>query len=368
MAIRIISDLAELKSIEGAYEALFRSCGRPHIKSSFPFVFADAATGTPGAWRCIAAYQDGALAGCLYGRREYRKVMRLSLPVFEIHADPLLAEQDGDRVLERLIGALQVEQQDCLYVVFRSLGPAGFDALERCLRRMNSRYAWQWAGYGFHIDTAVSEEAFLKGLDGKKRREIDRRARRLGTERVVEYVCDEDSNPELNARRYEEFLALEDSGWKGGNQSSLRHRAALGRFYRELVASASRAGLSVWHTLRIDGRPAAMGLCLRSHGTLWWPKVAYDEAHARNCPGILLTHHLLKWCVARSDIHEMNGISGAAWMETWNPRKTHYRYLNLFNDTLKSQLAGHALRMRSAGQDWRRDRDAPPTGYDKPCL
>lgn len=95
--------------------------------------------------------------------------------------------------------------------------------------------------------------------------------------------------------------------------------------------------------------------------------MAYDEAHARDCPG-LLTHHMLKWCLARGDIHEMNSISGAAWMETWNPRKTHYRYLNLFNDTLKSQLAGHALRMRDAGQAWRRGRDAPPTGYDKPCL
>lgn len=367
--IRIISDLAELRSVEGAYDTLFRSCARPHIKSSFPYVVADAAaSAAPGAWRGVAAFRGEALIGCLYGRRVPREVMGLAPPVFEIPADPLLGAADGERVLEGLLGALQDDQRDCLYVSFRHLSPPGFEALERCLRRLHRRFRWQWAGYGFHVDTSVSEAAFLKSLDGKKRRETDRRARRLALERVVDYVCDEVSDPELNAQRFEEFLALEDSGWKGSNHSSLKRRPELQRFFRELVASAARAGLMVWHALHIDGRPAAMALCLRSHGTLWQPKIAYDEAHARDCPGILLTHHLLKWCIADGGIDELNCISGAAWMEAWNPRKTHYRSVNLFNATLRSQLACQALTLRSAARAWRRGSNAPPLGYDKPCL
>jgi hypothetical protein len=369
LKIRIISDLAELRSIEGAYDALFRSCARPHIKSSFPYVIADASANTPpGAWRCIAAFEAEALTGCLYGRRVQRKVMGLTLPVFEIQADPLLGMQDGNRVLEGLLGALQDDQEDCLYVAFKLLSPPHFEVLDRYLRHMNRRFTWQWAGYGFHIDTSVSEAVFLQSMDGKKRREIDRRGRRLGAERAVEYVCDEDSDPELNAQRFEEFIALEDSGWKGSNQTSLKRRPGLECFYRELVAAASPAGMTVWHTLRIDGRPAAMCLCLRIHGTLWEYKIAYDEAYVRDCPGVLLTHRLLKWCIARGDINELNCISGAAWMQTWSPQKTHYRFLNLYNETLKSRLVRRVLALRNAARAWRRDRNAPPSGYDKPCL
>lgn len=369
LTIRLISDLAGLRSMEGAYHARFQSCARLHIKSSFPYVVADASThAEPGAWRCVAAFQGGTLAGCLYGRRVPRKVMGLALPVFEVLSDPLVGGPDGDHVLDALIEALQDDQRDCLYVAFKSLSPPAFDALERCLRRLNRRFAWHWAGYGFHVDTSVSEADFLKGLDGKKRREIDRRERRLGAQRVIDYVCDEVPDAELNAQRYEEFIALEDSGWKGSNHSSLRRKPELQRFYRGVVEGASRAGMMVWHALRIDGRPAAMGLCLRSHGTLWQPKIAYDEAFAQDCPGILLTHRILKWCVARGEIHELNFGSGPAWVQTWNPLKTHYRSVNLFNAALKSRLACQALALRGAVRAWRRGRNAPPSGYDKPVT
>lgn len=367
--ICIISDLAGLRAIEGACDALFRSCAQPYIKSSFPYVIADA-TGlaAPGEWRCIAAFRGEVLAGCLYGRRVSRTVMGLALPVFELQTELLLEEPGGEYVLAALLAALQDDQSDCLYVAFKHLSPPAFEVLERCLRSMNRRFSWHWAGYVYHVDTSGTEAAFLGGLDGKKRREIDRRERRLGARHALEYVCDEGSDPVLDAQRLEEFIALEDSGWKGSRYSSIMRRAGMRQFYRELVMSASRAGQTVWHSLRIDGRPVAMYLCLRSHGTLWLPKVAYDEAFARDCPGILLTHRILKWCHARDDINEVNCTSGAAWMQSWNPQKRHLRNLNLYGATLKSQLAWQALTLRHAVRTWRQDKNAPPIGYDQPIA
>jgi hypothetical protein len=373
LTVQVISAVAELRALEQQLHALFASCAAPHIGSAFPYLIADVAADLPHEpWRVYAAFRDGALVGSLFGRRLVRRIARRRLPVFQIGskfvADPLVHEADGEAVLRRLLEALQEDQSDCAMFEFRRLTPPAFEILQQCAEEMGLPFQWQWAGYGFKFDTSVARAQFLERIDGKGRRELNRRERRLAREHASEYVREQGLGAKADMERFESFMALEDSGWKGTNETSIRRRPGYEPYFRELVRSASRAGLLTWYALRVDGRTVAMYLALRSHATLWVPKVAYDEAFAVHSPGFLLKHHVLMQCLADPAIREVNNISGAHWAQLWNPARIQYRTATLFGRSLRSRLARGVLVTKDLVRRARGKPDPALRGYDRPFL
>jgi hypothetical protein len=168
--------------------------------------------------------------------------------------------------------------------------------------------------------------------------------------------------------RFEEFTALEDSGWKGEQGTSIRRRPGYAANFRELVASASRAGMLRWYTLRADRARIAMYLTLRAHDTLWTPKIGYDERYAEHAPGFVLNHHLLMESIADPGIQRVDNISGAPWVQLWKPMLIPFRSLTLFGRSPLSRIlhraaAGRALARRIAGRA-----DSGPGRGDQPYL
>jgi Acetyltransferase (GNAT) domain len=363
--------MKELRALEQDYHSLYASSSAPHIGPAFPYVIADAVAGSSREpWRLYALFQDGALAGCLYGRRKCRKVMCVRMSVFEIGthyvADPLLRETDREAILWRLIEAMQDDQQDCSMFVFQRLTPENHQILAQCVSRMRLPFKQAWSGYGYKIDTSMSQDEFLAGLDGKRRQELRRRQERLDRDHGCEYIREQDLGSRGDMERFETFMNLEDSGWKGLKRTSIRRRPHYEPYFRELVRSASQAGILCWYTLRIGDRQVAMNMCLRSQNTLWLPKVAYDETFAAYGPGFLLMQHMLLDCIANPEVREMNNISGAPWLKLWKPSLTHFRNITLFSRRPRSLLmywllCVKALADRLAGRSDRakRARDQP---------
>lgn len=369
----VIADRDELRSLERAYHELFASSHRAHIGSSFPYVIADTASSRVAAgWRLFAAFDGETLVGCLYGRRTTRTVFGVSLPMFEIGtefaSDPLLRDRSNDHVLPSLIEALQQDQRDCVFFRFSRLSPESFGVVERSLRGTTLPFEWKWSGYGFRVDTSVSKAQLRAGLGKRRRQDIERRQRRLAEAYAVEYECCRDEDADASLAHLEEFVALEDSGWKGRSQTSIRRKRGLESYVRDLVCSATRAGLTRWCTLRLDGRAVAMTMCHQSHDTMWFPKVAYDESLASYSPGVLLTHHLQLQCCDSAEINELNFMSGAPWTQIWNPTRVEYRWVTFFNDSAKARLLYAALRWRNLAQRTLHNNAPTATDRDKPIL
>jgi hypothetical protein len=373
LTVQVISDVGALRAIEQQHNALFAAASAPHIGTSFPYLIADVVADAAGEpWRVYAAFRDGTLAGCLFGQRMFRRIARRQLPIFQIGgrliADALLSVADREAVLRQLVEALQTDQSDCVMFVFRRLTPPAYEILRHCAEQMRLPLRWQWAGYGYRVDTTSSWEDLLARMDGNKRREIHRRGRRLAREHTCEYLHEEGLGADADMERLESFMALEDSGWKGENETSIRRRTGYEPYFRELVRSASRAGLLSWHALRVDGRAVAMYLALRSHATLWLPKIGYDEAFAVYSPGFLLKHYVLGRCAADPTIREVNSISGAQWAETWKPERIQYRTATLFGRGLRSTLARGVLGARDLVRRARGKPDPAAEQYDRPLL
>lgn len=371
--VRAIEDLDALRGLEAAHGSLFASGDSPHIGCAFPYVIADAATGSADRpWQLLAAWRGGQLAGCLYGRRQTRTVLRRSVPVFQLGphfvADPLVGRSDEDGVMRELLDGLLRQRRDCATFHFPRLSEASFERIVRAAQALRVPWRWQWSRYGYAFDTSRGVDEFLAGMDGRKRRELNRRGRRLAKAHACDLECEEALGIDADMARFEEFTALEDSGWKGEQGTSIRRRPGYAANFRELVASASRAGMLRWYTLRADGSRIAMYLALRTHDTLWTPKIGYDERFAEHAPGLLLKHRLLMHSIADPAIRRVDNISGAPWVQLWKPMLIPFRSLTLFGLSPLSRIlhraaAGRTLVRRISGRA-----DSGPGPGDHPYL
>jgi CelD/BcsL family acetyltransferase involved in cellulose biosynthesis len=129
-----------------------------------------------------------------------------------------------------------------------------------------------------YIETAIS---------AKLRKELGRKKRRLAD---IGDVAHESSTDAFAIGTFvQDFLALEDKGWKGRAGSAAAQDPVIRQFLQSAVTGLARRGLVRTDRLTVAGQPAAVTLLLRSGTSAWLWKIAYDETFARYSPGVQLT-------------------------------------------------------------------------------
>jgi CelD/BcsL family acetyltransferase involved in cellulose biosynthesis len=252
--------------------------------------------------------------------------------------------------------------------VFPRLSVASFDTLAAVADELRLPWRGQWARYSYAFDTTCGRDEFLARLDGKYRRELGRRRRRLFRELPCELVREEGLDVDDAMTRFEAFMDIEDSGWKGENETSIRRRAGYESYFRELVRSASRGGQLVWYTLQTNRRPIAMYLALRTHDTVWLPKIGYDERFSEHAPGLVMKHDVLLHCIDDPEIRRVDNLSAAPWVRPWQPAIVPFRSMTLFGSGVRSQLVYRALAAKHRARRFLGRADVGPGPCDRPYL
>tara|TARA_R110002020_G_scaffold198830_9_gene400168 strand:- start:50076 stop:51350 length:1275 start_codon:yes stop_codon:yes gene_type:complete len=145
----------------------------------------------------------------------------------------------------------------------------------------------------FLESTLDVDEYLAKSVSPRHRHEMRRQWRRLSEHGELTYTVAR--QPEEVRFHLEEFLTLEDSGWKGRRKSAMvadRYRAA---FAREAINSLAETDSVRIHSLALDGEPIASMIVFVASGEAWTWKTAYDETYARYSPGKLLVDRLTEW-------------------------------------------------------------------------
>lgn len=138
-----------------------------------------------------------------------------------------------------------------------------------------------------------AEDYINKAISRHHRHELRRQWRRLSEHGELSYLVAR--QPEEIRHHLEEFLTLEDSGWKGRRRTAMvddRYRAA---FAREAINSLAETDSVRIHSLALDGEAIASMIVFVSSGEAWSWKTAYDERWARYSPGKLLVDRLTEW-------------------------------------------------------------------------
>jgi CelD/BcsL family acetyltransferase involved in cellulose biosynthesis len=263
-----------------------------------------------GAWDEVAlacAGEESEWAACLPVRRHSRW-RRLPLPGIStwrhsycLLGTPLLAPGQVEEALPALVEAMRrspgvafaaLEWVPAEGPIAEALGtlataPVEFEAINRAtlVRRPEADY--------------------LEGhVKGKHRREFRRLARAMSEELGEELeLVERCQDPEA----VEAFLALEDSGWKGREGTSLLSNPDHAEFFRQSSRAFAARGELELLFLEAGGKAAAARYSLLGGGASFCFKVAYDEDLGRYSPGRELELRLIE------RFHEDGKL---AWMDS----------------------------------------------------
>jgi CelD/BcsL family acetyltransferase involved in cellulose biosynthesis len=137
------------------------------------------------------------------------------------------------------------------------------------------------------------ESHIAKTLPRQRRKDIERRIRRL--RELGDLRFERAREPALVAQRLEQFLELENAGWKGSRGTAFLAKREDAAFARAAFVPHEQGGRSVTtDSLLLDERPLAISINLQANNTAFTPKSAYDERYRRYSPGLVLDYLMLK--------------------------------------------------------------------------
>jgi hypothetical protein len=131
-----------------------------------------------------------------------------------------------------------------------------------------------------------SVDYFAETISSRSRRNFRRLLRQLGELGQLDY--DVARNPSDVRIALEEFLLLENAGWKGRQRTSLAADRFHAAFTREAVNNLAERDLCRIHSFKLDGKVIASLIVFVQSGHAWTWKTTYDETLSQYSPGTLL--------------------------------------------------------------------------------
>lgn len=164
-------------------------------------------------------------------------------------------------------------------------------------------------------------KAYLEqAMSSSTRKKLRQHRRRLGEKGRLEQVLATGTAAVCAA--FEEFLALEASGWKGRQGTALLSDPADAQFARAMIAALAAQGHAHIHSLVLDGKPVSMQVVLQAGSTAFTWKTAYDEALHDFSPGTLLFEDYTARLLADRTVESVDSCSfdDTGYMAAWQER------------------------------------------------
>lgn len=213
--------------------------------------------------------------------------VRLYAHKYAPFGEPLIDAGDIDGTLARMVDGLAPEASG-LTLILPDMATEG--PIADAVRALATRSGRPLVLLGEHHRAALMRGPVAcdlrASLPRDKRKELARQLRRLGDLGPVAFVSDAD--PDCVGARFEEFLALEQAGWKGRRGTALASSAITAAFSRQALFDLARAGKARIDSLRVGSHPVAILVSLIAGAAAYTWKIAYDEAYARYSPGAQL--------------------------------------------------------------------------------
>lgn len=134
---------------------------------------------------------------------------------------------------------------------------------------------------------AASAQAFIEGaLSHKRRKDLGRQRGRL--EKAGKLAVTQLRGPEELEQWIARFVELEAKGWKGKDGVAVGTRERHRDFFVQMCRDFYAQGRLMMMALELNGVPVAMKLNLFTGEGGFAFKITYDEAYARDSPGVLL--------------------------------------------------------------------------------
>lgn len=207
------------------------------------------------------------------------------------------------------------------------------------------------------LDTRQGVDSWRRALPKNMRDTIRKARARVASFGKAEFAAA--SGVDLPAA-YEQFVALEASGWKGAQGTAISQQATWGDLLGHYLEATSSAQV---RSLYIGDRIAASQLCVTVGRTLVLLKVAYDEKLAHLSPGNLLMANLAEECCENPDIDRIDCTVWQDWHQRWGMVREPTFEIFAFNQrSIRGVAVGaawNARRLLLRQRSWRIFQAAP---------
>ena len=164
----------------------------------------------------------------------------------------------------------------------------------------------------------LSQEGFWDGYSKKFKKGLEKKWRKAEAEGVVEFEVAADAESLTVA--FNEFLDVENSGWKGDSGTSIVKQPKKLQFYRHLYEDFSSRGACRVNILRIGGVAVAAQFGVKIGASLHLLKIGYSESYSAVSPGHLLLREVVNYGVATEKLNTVSFVTGVNWIDRWKPQ------------------------------------------------
>lgn len=169
------------------------------------------------------------------------------------------------------------------------------------------------------LDFSEGFDAFWNHYNRKFTKGIEKKHQKAGTKGTLRLAC----VTEMAAlpAAFEEFLEVENSGWKGMKGTSVKKQSAKLKFYTTLLNEYGQLGHCQINLLYLDDVVIAAQFCVRIGALLQLLKIGFREEYADLSPGYLIVYELLKKPYGETGINKLSFVTGVDWIDRWKPGK-----------------------------------------------
>lgn len=291
---------------------------------------------------------------------------------------PVLDSDRPDEALAALFDAIADSPETPSMLLLTDMSADG--PVMACLRRLLTVRGLGSAELGRLQRPALASDLtatdYLKAnLSASTRKKLRQHGRRLAERGAVTFTTHREPNDVAAA--LEEFLRLEAAGWKGARNTAFLSNEADATFIRSALTGLAGSEAAWIEALRVDGRPVAMQILLRSGRTAFTWKTAFDEQWHQFSPGILLMQEYTTTLLGDPSLEltdscscAADGFMGQMWAERrevvdllLEARRSGWLWLKLVGATEHGFRRVHALakRLYYAARKLRASRSAMST-------
>ncbi len=152
-------------------------------------------------------------------------------------------------------------------------------------------------------------EQYLQQISGQRRRRYAKGYRRL---KEQGHLVRDHLHGAQAVEAFEDFLALEQAGWKGESETALASNPYHAAFAREAVQEFANSGKVLLDRLRLDNRTIAVVVSFRDGPRAFAWKIAFDEEQASQSPGVQVMLAAMEGYFASADLSEVDSLAGQA--------------------------------------------------------
>lgn len=237
--------------------------------------------------------------------------------------NPLLRRGRAEEALAAFLDWLAQDPRSAPVMEFRHIwgeGPIHQMLIDLFRKRGTITFQAEQATRAFFLRRAGTDDYLHAALSADKRRDLNRKQRRLEEQGKLEYrVLTE--RGELD-QWLDDFLRLEASGWKGQGGTAMANKPDHLAYFRPMAREAFDRGTLQLIGMNLSGKPIAMRCnFLAGEGSFFF-KPAYDEEYSRFSPGVLLERENIRLLHEHPRVQWMdsctspdNSLLNSIWLE-----------------------------------------------------